>query len=71
VDDDLSTGGAPDRTKIRIGLAIISFVVLVSIVLFIALDEPFARVLFAGIAVVALFQMWRIRRVVQGEQPGS
>jgi hypothetical protein len=43
----------------------------VSIVLFIAVEEPFARVLFAGIAVVALFQMWRVRRVVQGQRPGS
>jgi len=57
----------PNPMVVRIGLAMITVVMLAAIVLAIVLDAPAARVIFAGIAVVGALQTWRLYRGVRSD----
>lgn len=50
-------------TRIRVGLAMVAVVIVVAIGVFLTVDSPAVRFLFAAIILIGLFQMWRIFRV--------
>jgi hypothetical protein len=54
--------GEISPTRVRVGLAIVAAVIVVSIGVIITVDEPAARFLFGAIIVIGLFQTWRIFR---------
>jgi len=66
--DDEPTEPAFDHRKVRIGLAMIVVVVVVSIGLAFAVPNPVLKVFFGGLIVVAVLQMWRLRRSIRGQQ---
>jgi hypothetical protein len=49
-------------TRVRIGLGIITVVMVVAIGVIVTVDEPAARFLFMAIILIGLFQTWRIFR---------
>jgi hypothetical protein len=61
VADDAENDISP--TRVRIGLAIIALVIVVSIGVIVTVDEPAARFLFSAIIVIGVFQTWRIFRM--------
>lgn len=56
-----------DRRKIRAGLAMIVFVVIIALGLAIAVPNPIVKVFLAGVVVVAVLRMWRLRRIVESQ----
>ena len=48
---------AVDRTKIRIGLGIISVIFIAALVLALVIDEPFGRAVLIGVALVCAVRM--------------
>jgi 4-hydroxybenzoate polyprenyltransferase len=68
VSDDDPTPPAFDRRKIRMGLGMIVVVVVLAIGMAFAVPNPVLKVFFGGLIVVAVLQLWRLRRVVRGEQ---
>jgi hypothetical protein len=51
-----------DRRKVRIGLATITLVVLVAVVLFVLIDDPIGRAIMFGVAAVGLFRAYLLSR---------
>jgi Flp pilus assembly protein TadB len=52
----------PDRRKVRIGLAIISVVVVVAVVLFAVVDDPIGRAVMFAIAALGLVRAYLLSR---------
>jgi hypothetical protein len=48
--------------KIRAGMMMIGAVTVVALVLFLAINDPTARIVFAFVFVAGLIQTWRLRR---------
>lgn len=68
MNDDEPTEPPLDSRKVRLGLAMIVVVVVVSVGLAFVVPNPVLKVFFGGLIVVAVLQMWRLRRIVQGQQ---
>jgi hypothetical protein len=51
-----------DPRKVRIGLTVIGAVIVVSIALFIFVNDPIGRFVFGFVAIVSFVQLWRLRR---------
>lgn len=57
-----------DRRKIRMGLGLITVVVVVSIVLFFAVGSPLGKAVMLAIAVTALYRAFRLTRSLRAER---
>lgn len=68
MNDEEPTQPPVDRRKVRIGLAMVVVVVVVSVGLAFAVPNPVLKVFFGGLIVVAVLQVWRLKRIVQGQQ---
>jgi hypothetical protein len=51
-----------DRRKVRIGLAIISLVVVVAVVLFAVIDDPIGRALMFAVAALGIVRAYLLSR---------
>jgi hypothetical protein len=52
----------PDQRKVRIGLAIISTVVLIAIALFLVVDDPVGRAVMFAIALLGIVRAFLLSR---------
>jgi len=52
----------PDRRKVRVGLAMISVVVIVALVLFALVDDPIGRAVMFAIAVLGMVRAYLLSR---------
>jgi hypothetical protein len=62
----VNDGDELDPRKIRTGMMMIGGVTVVALVLFLAIDDPTARIVFAFVFLSGLIQTWRLRRRARG-----
>jgi hypothetical protein len=63
------TASVPDRRKVRAGLALVSIVVLVAIVLAVTVTAPAGRLLMIVIAAVAIIRAFLLTRSLRARPP--
>jgi hypothetical protein len=54
-----------DRTKIRLGLALVSVVVVVAIVLFLVVDDGLGRAVMFGVALAGFIRIYLLTRALR------
>jgi hypothetical protein len=57
--------GEISPTRVRIGLGLIMATIVIAIGLFVTVNDPAPRFIFAAIIVIGLFQMWRLFRTMR------
>jgi hypothetical protein len=65
------TAAERDPRKVRIGLAIISLVVVIAIVLFAVVDAPAGKALMFAVAATAIVRAFLLVRWLRSEQAGG